>query len=128
MSEIPVIKTRRKGRTHTQSMLIPSEAMVSRALWAAPPARLSDLGSIRQALAIEYGADACCPVTVQRHLVEISKGGRAPYWRVVDPERPFARRMEGGADVVRQRLTDERAADQHARKSGPVTSPPSGGR
>ncbi|KAA0695562.1 hypothetical protein DTW90_22865 [Neorhizobium sp. P12A] len=118
MSEIPVIKTRRKGRIHTQSMLIPSEGMVSQALWAAPPARLSDLGTIRQALATEYGADACCPVTVQRHLVEISKCGKAPYWRVVDPERPFARRMEGGAELIRQRLNDERAnADQRKASS-----------
>ncbi|OJY67604.1 MULTISPECIES: hypothetical protein [unclassified Rhizobium] len=107
MDELPVIKTRRKGRSLTQSMLIPSEEMVSRALWAAPPGQLSDLGRIRQALARQYGADACCPVTVQRHLVQISQNGTAPFWRVVDPDRPFARRMDGGSQRIRKQMAAE---------------------
>jgi len=108
MNELPVIKTRRKGRSSTQSMLIPSGEMVARALWAAPPGQLSDIAGMRQALAKQYGADACCPVTVQRHLVQISQDGTAPFWRIVDPDRPFARRMSGGAERIRERLADER--------------------
>ncbi|AGB71318.1 MULTISPECIES: hypothetical protein [Rhizobium] len=108
MDELPVIKTRRKGRSSTQSMLIPNEEMVARALWAAPPGRLSDITDVRKALARQYGADACCPVTVQRHLVQISQSGAAPFWRIVDPDRPFARRMSGGAERIRERLADEK--------------------
>lgn len=108
MDELPVIKTRRKGRSSTQSMLIPSEEMVALALWAAPPGQLSDIAGVRQALAKQYGADACCPVTVQRHLVEISQNGTAPFWRIVDPDRPFARRMSGGAERIRERLANEK--------------------
>ncbi len=107
MDEVPVIKTRRKGRSLTQSMLIPSEEMVASALLAAPPGQLSDLGGIRKALARQYGADACCPVTVQRHLAQISESGTAPFWRAVDPDRPFARRMNGGAERIRRRLAEE---------------------
>jgi hypothetical protein len=108
MDEQPVIKTRRKGRSQTQSMLIPSEAMVADALRAARPGQLSDLAELRRALAARCGAEACCPVTVQRHLVQISLDDTAPYWRVVDPDRPFARRMAGGPDRIRAKLTAER--------------------
>ncbi|NLR96201.1 hypothetical protein HGP17_05095 [Rhizobium sp. P38BS-XIX] len=108
MDETPVIKTRAKGRSSTQSMLIPSEEMVARALQAAAPGQLSDLGNIRKALAEQYGADACCPVTVQRHLVRISETGSAPFWRVVAPDQPFARRMSGGPDRIRQQLAAEK--------------------
>ncbi|WP_342239558.1 hypothetical protein [Inquilinus sp. OTU3971] len=108
MDELPVIKSRRKGRSQTQSMLIPSEGMVADALRAAPPGRLSDVAALRRALAVQYGADACCPVTTQRHLVQISQDGSAPFWRVVDPDRPFARRMAGGPDRIRERLAAER--------------------
>jgi hypothetical protein len=108
MDELPVIKTRRKGKSLTQNMLIPSEKMVAEALSAAPSGELSDIAELRRALAKEHGADACCPVTVQRHLVQISQDGTAPFWRVVDPDRPFARRMKGGPERIRERLTDER--------------------
>ena len=108
MDELPVIKSRRKGRSQTQSMLIPSEGMIADALRAAPPGRLSDLAGLRRALATTYGADACCPVTTQRHLVRISQDGSAPFWRVVDPERPFARRLVGGPDRIREQLAAER--------------------
>ena len=107
MSENPVIEPRRKGRSGTQSMLIPSETMVAAKLRAAPAGRVSDLGGLRRALAEEYGADACCPVTVQRHMVAIAEKGSAPYWRMVDPDRPMAKRMAGGAERIRAKLKGE---------------------
>ena len=107
MSEKPVIEPRRKGRTGTQSMLIPSERMVVDKLKAAPAGQVSDLGGLRQALAEEFGSDACCPVTVQRHMVAIAEKGSAPFWRMVDPERPFARRLAGGPELIRQKLQAE---------------------
>ena len=107
MSETPRIEPRRKGRSGTQSMLIPTDRMVADKLTAAPAGRVSDLGMLRKALAAEFGADACCPVTVQRHIVAIAEKGTAPYWRMVDPDRPFAKRLAGGPDAVRQRLRAE---------------------
>jgi len=69
MKETPVIEPRRKGRNGTQSMLIPSERMVADRLRAAPEGRVSNLADLRGDLAETYGSDACCPVTVQRHMV-----------------------------------------------------------
>ncbi len=103
----PVIEPRRKGRSGTQTMLIPSEEMVADKLRAAPAGRVSDLGGMRQDLAMEFGAESCCPVTVQRHMVAIAEKGSAPYWRMVDPDRPFARRLAGGPDRIRRQLEEE---------------------
>lgn len=110
MTEPPVIKTRRKGPTDTQQMLIPSEAMVADELSAAPPGQRSDIGALRRSLAVKYGADACCPITVQQHLVNISRNDGAPFWRVVDPDRPFARRLTGGPERIRAKLAEENGA------------------
>ena len=107
MNDTPVIKTRRKGRTQTQQMLIPSESMLADELRSAPPGRLSDIGAVRRALALKFEADACCPVTVQRHLVALSQNGAAPVWRVVDPDRAFARRLAGGPERIRDKLAAE---------------------
>lgn len=89
-------------------MLIPTEQMVAEKLRAAPAGEVSDLGALRRALANEFGADACCPVTVQRHMVAIAETGSAPFWRMVDPDRPFARRMAGGPERIRAALEAER--------------------
>lgn len=107
MSETPRIEPRRKGRSGTQSMLIPSERMVADKLRAAPAGETSNLGGLRKALAEEFGADACCPVTVQRHMLAIAEKGSAPYWRMVDPDRPFARRLAGGPEAIRRQLRAE---------------------
>lgn len=91
-----------------QSMLIPSETMVADELRAPRPGHLADIAEVRRALASKYEADACCPVTAQRDLVRISQDDSAPFWRVVDPDRPFARRMAGGPDRIREKLAAER--------------------
>ena len=108
MSEIPVIEPRRKGRSGTQTMLIPSEAMVAAKLRAAPKGEFTDLGVLRRELAAENGSDACCPVTVQRHMLAIAEKGSAPYWRMVDPQRAFAKRVAGGPELIRQHIAAER--------------------
>jgi hypothetical protein len=116
----PVIEPRRKGRTGTQSMLIPSVAMVADQIAAVPRGETGDLAEVRRRLAERYGADACCPVTTQRHLRSIAEMSFAaiaagnvppddvtPFWRVVDPDRPNARRLAGGPAFVKARRKAE---------------------
>lgn len=97
-----------RSKSLTQSMLIPNEKMVVDELRTAQPGHLSDLAELRRALAAKYRADACCPATTQRLLMCISQDGGAPFWRVVDPDRPFARRMTGGPERIREELAAER--------------------
>lgn len=108
MTEHPVIEPRRKGRSGTQTMLIPSRNMLSAALRELPAGRFTDAGIVRRSLAEQHGADACCPVTVQRLLVDISADSDAPYWRAVDPDRALAKRTIGGPAAIRNKLAQER--------------------
>lgn len=104
MSETAPTIVDRNGK----STLIPDEAMLSAALQDLPAGRVTELGEVRQALAEAHGTEMCCPVTVQRLLVEFSRHGDVPYWRVVNADRPFAKRLEGGADRVRELQAAER--------------------
>ncbi len=92
--------TNRNGK----SVLIPDETLLGDAIRALPAGVRSDVGEVRRALAREHRVDQTCPVTTQRMLVQFSQGGDVPYWRVVDPEKPFANRLVGGGDRVRQQL------------------------
>ncbi|MEI1249556.1 hypothetical protein [Rhizobium aouanii] len=119
MTEIPTIKPRRKGRSGMQAMLIPSQQMVAEQIRSAPEGVLTEVGTLRRRLAAQYGADACCPVTVQRHLraiAELSFGALekgepvstvTPYWRMVDPASLLAKRLAGGPTFIRERLAAE---------------------
>ena len=99
--------TSRNGK----SILIPTEEMLSAELFALPAGIQSDLGDIRRKLASEYEVDQTCPVTTQRLLVQFSKGDDVPFWRVVDPGKPFANRLVGGADRVREKLSNEKPGE-----------------
>ena len=119
MSEIPTIKPRRKGRSGMQAMLIPSQQMVVEQIRSAPEGVFTEVGTLRRRLAAQYGADARCPVTVQRHLraiAELSFGALekgepistvTPYWRMVDPASLLAKRLAGGPTFIRERLAAE---------------------
>ncbi|ANM10924.1 hypothetical protein AMK06_CH02576 [Rhizobium sp. N541] len=103
-----------------QSMLIPSQQMVAEQIRSAQQGVFTQLGVLRRRLAAEYGADACCPVTVQRHLraiadlsfLALQKGEPVstvtPFWRMVDPTSLLATRLAGGAGFIRERLAAER--------------------
>lgn len=96
----------RKGKP----TLIPDADLLAAALHLLPAGQVSDLGAVRRELARDHGAAMCCPVTVQRLLVQFSETGDVPYWRVIDADRPFARRLTGGAERVREKLAAEQQA------------------
>ena len=95
--------TTRNGK----STLIPTAEMLAGALMALPAGVRSEPGAVRRDLAKAHGVDQTCPVTIQKLLVEFSKGDDVPFWRVVDPEKPFAKRMVGGADRIREKLASD---------------------
>ena len=126
MSPIDVsgIETHIKQRPHSvrgarqmQDMLIPSMSLIGERIGQVPPGAAQSLAAIRAALAEEFGADATCPVTTQRHLKAIAEAavvGHAagasnivPFWRVVDPDTPNAARLAGGRDFILLRRAEE---------------------
>ena len=99
------------------TMLYPSREMIEAKMREVPAGEATDLVVIRAALAEEYGAASTCPVTTQHVVREIAEaavgaweaGNRqaAPFWRVIDPDRPAARRLPGGAEFIRARQQAE---------------------
>jgi hypothetical protein len=106
-----------RGARQMQDMLIPSMALIAERIGRVPPRETQSLAAIRAALAREFGADATCPVTTQRHLKAIAEeavaghaaGARdiVPFWRVVDPDTPNAARLAGGRDFILLRRAEE---------------------
>ena len=105
-----------KGERVPQRMLYPSQALLEAAIADLPPGG-GALGAVRRSMAVQYGAEATCPVTTQRVLRDIAavavkaweSGDHAvtPFWRVVDPKTPTARLMAGGAAFIRARRAEE---------------------
>jgi hypothetical protein len=98
-------------------MLYPSREMIEAKMREVPAGGATDLVAIRAALAEEHGAASTCPVTTQRVVREIAEASvdawragdelAAPFWRVIDPDRPTADRLAGGADFIRARQQAE---------------------
>lgn len=108
-----------RGEMVPQAMLMPSQQLLEDTLRGLPAGVAADLATLRSRMTELAGAEACCPVTTQRGLLAIAedqvtrfadgapRGDLVPFWRVIDPGRPLARRVAGGADFVRARLAEE---------------------
>jgi hypothetical protein len=118
--ELPFIAPRLHsvaGARVPQPMLYPSCAIIEGAIAAIPAGATSDLVTLRRDLASTYGAEAVCPVTTQRLLLDIAETavgrwqagdrGVTPFWRVIDPAKPSAARLAGGAEFIRARRAEE---------------------
>ncbi len=105
-----------QGRMVQQRMLYPSQALVAAAI-ADLPTSGGALSAVRRSMAVQYGAEATCPVTTQRLLRDIAaaavetwnRGDRSvtPFWRVVDPETATARSIAGGPAFIRARRAED---------------------
>ena len=107
------------GRKVPQRMLFPSGPMLAAGIAKIPAGHNGSQIALRVALAAEHGAETTCPVTTARLLRDLAaetvaawETGRrdvVPFWRVVDPDRPTARILAGGADFIRARRAEETA-------------------
>ncbi len=67
---------------------------------------------MRRELAKAYGADAACPVSTALFLRTVAEAAWdqietgvpvnevAPFWRVVDPKSPLAKKLRAGSDWI----------------------------
>lgn len=99
-----------------QAMLMPGEALVAAHVLAVPAGETRTLAELRAAMAAEKGAEATCPVTMQRMIKIVAAksvadhgdGKKAvPFWRVVDPDSANGKRLPGGSDFIRTRRREE---------------------
>ena len=108
-----------KGEMVPEPMLYPSREMLDASIRHVPKGCNSSLAEMRAEMARTHQTASTCPVTTQRLFHDIAaaafdawqQGQReaiTPFWRMVDPDRPGARHMPGGADFIRARRDEEK--------------------
>ena len=102
-----------------QRLFIASPALIDARIRAIPPGETMEPAALRAELARAHGADATCPtstgiflrIIAERALDQETAGQEpTPFWRVIAPEVPLARKLRCGADEIRHRRAMEQAA------------------
>ena len=85
-----------------------------------PPGETRAIQQMRRELAAVHGADAACPVSTAIFLRTVAEAAWdeietgtpisevAPFWRVVDPSSPLARKLRAGSAWIEQQRLAER--------------------
>jgi len=85
-----------------------------------PPGETREVQQVRRELAQLHGADATCPVSTAIFLRIVSETAWdqlesgvpvtdvAPFWRVVDPKSPLAKKLRAGGVWIEQQRAAER--------------------
>jgi len=100
-------------------LFIASPPLLEERLRAIPPGQTQSVLALRETLAREHGAAATCPtstaiflrIIAERALERLAAGEQpAPFWRVIAPETPLARKLSCGPEFIRH----QRALEGHA--------------
>ncbi|NTV31531.1 hypothetical protein HGA91_06160 [candidate division WWE3 bacterium] len=98
-------------------MLISSPSEIDQYIRAIPSGRTITVEQLRTDLAQKHKADGTCPLTTgifiriisELALEEISNGTHkvTPFWRVVDPKSPLAKKISCGSEFIAQKRKEE---------------------
>ncbi len=103
-------------------MFIATPEIIASYIAAIPPGETRSVPRLRNELARRYKAQATCPVTTaiylrvvaEAALTDLAEGAEAagvtPFWRVIDPGSPIARRLTCGDDFIHHQRALEGAA------------------
>ncbi|MBC6442146.1 MAG: hypothetical protein GDA53_03310 [Rhodobacteraceae bacterium] len=98
-----------------QRLFIASPRLLKEKINEIPPGTVLDIVELRKSLAEENGADGTCPVSTsiflrivaEAALDEMQAGKPAanitPFWRVVDPKSPLAKKLSSGPEFIEVR-------------------------
>jgi hypothetical protein len=85
-----------------------------------PPGETREVQQVRRELARLHHADATCPVSTAIFLRTVAEAAWdqleagasttdvAPFWRIVDPKSPLAKKLRAGGDWIEQQRAAER--------------------
>jgi hypothetical protein len=85
-----------------------------------PPGETREIQQMRHDLAAAHGADAACPVSTAIFLRTVAEAAWdemeagvpvsevAPFWRVIDPKSPLAKKLRAGGAWIEQQRAAER--------------------
>lgn len=100
-------------------LLISSPPEVDAFIRQLPVGRVLPIQQLRRELAAQHGADAACPVSTAIFLRTVAElawqqieegtpvADVTPFWRVVDPASPLARKLACGAEWIEQQRAAE---------------------
>jgi hypothetical protein len=86
-----------------------------------PYGTTKEIQQVRRELAVLHGADATCPVSTAIFLRTVAEAawdemgaGKAttdvaPFWRVIDPKSPLAKKLRAGVQWIEQQRLAEQA-------------------
>ena len=93
-----------------ERLFIASPALLDERIRAVPAGRTHDPVALRADLARENGAVATCPTStaiflriVAERALERLDGDPTPFWRIIAPDSPLARKLSCGPDFIRHR-------------------------
>lgn len=112
--EIVLLKKDGLGFKAGAKMLIPTPRLIEAYVKSIPSGETRTPAQMREALAAEQGADLSCPLCsglflriVSEACLDPSTDVDAPFWRVVEPKSPLAKKLPCGPDWIR----DQREAE-----------------
>jgi hypothetical protein len=91
-----------------------------------PSGTTKEIQQVRRELASLHDADATCPVSTSIFLRTVSEAawdelnsGKsitevAPFWRVVDPKSPLAKKLRAGSQWIEQQRLAEASGDRNS--------------
>lgn len=93
-----------------ERLFIASPPLLDERIRGIPPGRTQDPVALRAELARENGASATCPTStaiflriVAERALERLQDDPTPFWRVIPPDSPLARKLSCGPDFIRHR-------------------------
>ena len=116
---VAVLEKPYAGLRKGQRLFVASPPLIEARIRAIPRGTTIEPAALRAELARAHGADATCPtstgiflrIVAERALERAASGEEpVPFWRVIAPDAPLARKLSCGPDGIRHRRAMERAA------------------
>lgn len=120
------------GLKRGQTIVIATPREVSAFFQGVPAGGTRSMEALRASLAKKHQADAACPLTTgifvriaaEAALERMAAGANpaevAPFWRVIDPDSPLARKLSCGPAFIREMRALEGEKQAKARKGAAV--------
>ena len=112
--EIVILEKPALGCPAGAKLLIPTPRMIEAYVMAIPRGETRTPQQMRERLAADQKADVACPLTSGIFLRIVCEASLdpdtdvdAPFWRVVDPKSPLAKKLPCGPELIQARRDSE---------------------
>jgi hypothetical protein len=99
------------------NLLIATPKIVDEYIRQIPKGKSTDIKTMRKDLAAEFHAEYTCPITsgiflrivAEKAYEEMQQGKKqvTPFWRMIDPKSPTAKKLTFGTDFIKEQRAKE---------------------